>query len=1407
MIRTHPLFAACAAAVALFAATAHADLAGIAPADFERGATFSVAGYGAARPALTNFPVLVRIAEDSPSGFSYSQLQLQDGADLCFVGMDGNGLPFEIDTWDPQGTSLVWVTLPILTNGSAFAMCWGGTRSGKDVCAGNPFAGYKGVWHMNSVDPADSSPNGNNGTRRTDNLSVVAGRIGDAVNVPRTSGSDGITCGNDIPNSELAGGFTIEGWCRPTQYSDLGAGAAMFGKDGFVSLRVTSKTRVTLTTPGKKDHYVEPSGGFPDAGAWWHFAATFKVNTNPDGLHFYVNGQHVDTQRAYDATNKLTATELFLGNNQWNQAFKGDLDELRLSAGLRSADWIAASYAAQGDPAFLTVGESRPIDSGAPTVSVPEIVRNADGSFTVSVVVSENDAADGSVKCLAAGTEFEMSTTNDALPKTYAATLSGVPASTTLVYSVQARSQSVGGETLHRNGPETFYTGDLAVSKIADGDEDGLVPGVFRISRADTGPALPVAFTLGGTAVEGVSYRTMAHTATIPAGTNAVDVAIQPLIDPLEQSRTVELTLSPGLYGISASAGSASLAIANLELPADRNTWIAAEAGLASEGSNWSFNHAPLASEHVLFDGRFSNADCTWDETATHEVAAWTQNNGYTGTVTVCTVFPGKGAFTNLVVAGAMTIDAGSVTHPQSRTMDGFHREDWDCLADLKANETYRLRVSAGSLHVGAGGLIDARGKGYHVTNGGTRIKGCSHGGRLGADSPPCYGDPREPVHIGLPHHASNNKTNGKGGGAVYLTVAGAAVVDGTIRVDAWDASSNFEKNGDFGGAMGAAGSVFLRADALTGRGRITAKGTGPNEEGITYESSGFIISTEGNYKGTGGRIAIVTRVPVDRSTFEAISAEGSWAGSTDPTSTWAARFGGGSGTVVFIDESRTNGLLVVAQQDRAIAPSLDSSYPTFWRCPSVTDEGDWTFDAIEFGHRGFLRVPEGTRLTLPGGLASCYGTEADVDALGGLRYEGGTLDIGDGDQTISGNWMFVPWTNFVFQADVMVTNGAAIGFHPLTDNVEGEDGPVILPQCSFEVPGDLTIASGCHLRAVDCGILKSAVTNAAGEVPGILGAYAHGGRALFLGQDASGAWLSRAYDSVFDPALPGSAPKSIGGAKGAKCGGLIQATVGGTLRLDGVASVSGLPESRVNSGGITGGAGGALRIVAGRLEGAGSMKASGGNYNDFAGPGGRIAVRLTAPGADFSDFAGTFEAGGGSWRKGGAPDPTQDASAGTVYLEAATDGEKCGTIRIAMDPVNIGYIKSRIKDGNAPNTNTTEMVSLGYGGGRPRDYRHARYVVSDYGRAAVNTNFAARSVTIADLDSFLDLEGNELTVDDFLYPVDDGAGGLRMRMLGAGTHSLASLEARGVPTVYDSSAGATGRIVVRGRETLLILR
>lgn len=63
--------------------------------------------------ALTNFPLLVKLGPNIP-GFSYSQFGHADGSDLRFADGAGAELEYEIDKWDTNGTSLVWVEVPIL---------------------------------------------------------------------------------------------------------------------------------------------------------------------------------------------------------------------------------------------------------------------------------------------------------------------------------------------------------------------------------------------------------------------------------------------------------------------------------------------------------------------------------------------------------------------------------------------------------------------------------------------------------------------------------------------------------------------------------------------------------------------------------------------------------------------------------------------------------------------------------------------------------------------------------------------------------------------------------------------------------------------------------------------------------------------------------------------------------------------------------------------------------------------------------------------------------------------------------------------------------------------------------------------------------------------------------------------
>ena len=92
------------------------------------GAELKVSGYDGAS-TLENFPVLVKLAEYDESkgtgieGFDYNDLAFPEtGADIWFSSdaAGDNVIPHEIDEWHKDGTSLVWVSLPTMTQGTSF---------------------------------------------------------------------------------------------------------------------------------------------------------------------------------------------------------------------------------------------------------------------------------------------------------------------------------------------------------------------------------------------------------------------------------------------------------------------------------------------------------------------------------------------------------------------------------------------------------------------------------------------------------------------------------------------------------------------------------------------------------------------------------------------------------------------------------------------------------------------------------------------------------------------------------------------------------------------------------------------------------------------------------------------------------------------------------------------------------------------------------------------------------------------------------------------------------------------------------------------------------------------------------------------------------------------------------------
>ena len=312
----------------------------------------TVAGY-AGTTTLQNFPVLVKISESAVPGFRYTDCAA-GGADLSFADAAGNALPFDVDTWNASGTSLVWVLLPEVAPGgeTSFKMGWADPNPpAANAAAVWTGSGHKGVWHMNAASPADASGSGNGGTA-AGGATTAAGRIGSALSLPTTS--DYVSCGSNQSNAELKDAFTVEAWVNPAAF---GGNRCIFGKKQFISLRTESQSQITVTTPGKTDHKLTGLS-LPAAGTWRHVVLTFQKSTS-NGCKVYVNGALAAQTTASDISDTTTATEMWFGKNEWGQNFTGLLDEVRLAVGIRSADWIAAECAQAGD-GFVEFGASGP---------------------------------------------------------------------------------------------------------------------------------------------------------------------------------------------------------------------------------------------------------------------------------------------------------------------------------------------------------------------------------------------------------------------------------------------------------------------------------------------------------------------------------------------------------------------------------------------------------------------------------------------------------------------------------------------------------------------------------------------------------------------------------------------------------------------------------------------------------------------------------------------------------------------------------------------------------------------------------------------------------------------------------------------------------------------------------------
>lgn len=290
---------------------------------------------------LTNFPLLVNFRENIEySGFSYNMLASPGGADLWFANSNMTlGLNYEVEKWDTNGESLVWVQMPVLAGSNDYIWAvFGRTGVTARACTTNGQTWsdeFKGVWHHHRTNAPDATVRGHDGTA-VGNVASASGRIGYANTVHYDSAYVDVPPSGDFA---LGTNYTVSAWLNLTDHD---ADWECFGtySRGFI---------FAISGANKLSFYADCGDDWRDSGVtvgqnvWTHLSYIQQGYA----YRFMIDGTTVATgtrSGRVEHSNRLNMG----GSPDWTgYRIDGMIDEVRLEGISRSSDWLWACWSNQ----------------------------------------------------------------------------------------------------------------------------------------------------------------------------------------------------------------------------------------------------------------------------------------------------------------------------------------------------------------------------------------------------------------------------------------------------------------------------------------------------------------------------------------------------------------------------------------------------------------------------------------------------------------------------------------------------------------------------------------------------------------------------------------------------------------------------------------------------------------------------------------------------------------------------------------------------------------------------------------------------------------------------------------------------------------------------------------------------
>ncbi|MFQ5553113.1 MAG: DUF2341 domain-containing protein [Thermoplasmata archaeon] len=354
---------------------------------------------------LSNFPVLIRL----PSDDDLAADAQNDGDDILFTASNGTTtLNHEIERFNgTTGELVAWVNVTSLSSAAdtdIFMYYGNATATNQESVAGTWDSDYVSVWHLDGTPPAtmaDSTGALDGTPANMDAADQVDGPVDGSLDFDGSNDEVSTAATTELDNAPAV---TLEAWVKAGSQTEW---ASIVQKRNTTSTLVPSGLSVRASGVPRFSawtsafSYIESTT--PLGNVWTHLVGVYDGTD----LRLYVNGT-LDTGPTGKTGNLVAATRPFyLGRNPFDAVtFNGGIDEVRVSAFARSADWIQTQYNNQKDTAtFYSVGPEISIPelrnpglvpaSGDPSTSFNFTIEYASGNAPAAVKVNVSDATNG----------------------------------------------------------------------------------------------------------------------------------------------------------------------------------------------------------------------------------------------------------------------------------------------------------------------------------------------------------------------------------------------------------------------------------------------------------------------------------------------------------------------------------------------------------------------------------------------------------------------------------------------------------------------------------------------------------------------------------------------------------------------------------------------------------------------------------------------------------------------------------------------------------------------------------------------------------------------------------------------------------------------------------------------------